>query len=556
LYKLYLALHYLRTRLIAYFAICAVALCVMMVLVVMSVMGGWLEQVKKRARGLLGDVIVDNRAFAGFPLYEEFIARISTWPEVERATPVLYSLGLMRVEARRTEQTNLVSIVGVRLEEIVHVNAFREGLFYETYYPGTTHLGPQKKPLFGVDPAAEPLVTRDGRRVLPFRLPEPYQSALERARAEYRERTGRELEAADAVDGPLNRLLRESGLPTIPGEWSFNEHFEIAEQVPALAGEEYPGIIIGRDILARRHSDGRYERYYDKGQEVVLTYWAASTRGQVDPTPRKMKFRYVDDSRTGVFEIDSRHVYVDFDLLQKLLEMDAAERVDVEGRVIGRVPPRCSQIQIRTRPHLTGEQLQALCRRMTETYRAMADDPSYDLDSSERRLVGRVEALTWEQSQAHIIAPVEKEKVLVTILFGIISMVAVVLILCILYMIVLQKTRDIGIVKAIGGSSFGVALIFVFYGAAVGVIGSAIGAIGGTYFVWHINDVQDWLISIDPRLRVWDLSVYSFDRIPQEVNPRDLVVIVAIAIAAATLGSLAAAWRAGSMHPVDAIRYE
>jgi lipoprotein-releasing system permease protein len=555
-YKLFLTLHYLRTRLIAYFAICAVALCVMMVLVVMSVMGGWLDQVKKRARGLLGDVIVDNRAFAGFPLYEEFIAQVSTWPEVEKATPVLYSLGLMRVEGRHTEQTNLVHIVGVRLDEIVQVNAFREGLFYERYYPGTTHLGPQKMPLFGVDPAAEPLVTRDGRQVLPFRLPEPYQQALERARAEFRQRTGRELDASDAVDGALNRLLRESGLPTIPGEWALNEHFEIDRQVPALVGEEHPGIIIGRDILARRHSDGRYDRYYVKGLDVVLTYWAASTRGQVDPTPRKMKFRYADDSRTGVFEIDSKHVYVDFDLLQKLLEMDAAQRVDAEGRVIGTVPARCSQIQIKTRPHLTGEQLQALCRRMTETYRAMADDPRYDLDNSERRLIGRVEALTWEQSQAHIIAPVEKEKVLVTILFGIISMVAVVLILCILYMIVLQKTRDIGIVKAIGGSSFGVALIFVFYGAAVGVIGSAIGAVGGTYFVWHINDVQDWLISIDPRLRVWDLAVYSFDRIPQEVDPSDLGVIVAIAIAAATFGSLAAAWRAGSMHPVDAIRYE
>jgi len=55
---------------------------------------------------------------------------------------------------------------------------------------------------------------------------------------------------------------------------------------------------------------------------------------------------------------------------------------------------------------------------------------------------------------------------------------------------------------------------------------------------------------------VWDLSVYSFDRIPSEVNPWDAVIVVVFAILASTLGSLGAAWRAGRMQPVEAIRHE
>jgi lipoprotein-releasing system permease protein len=164
--------------------------------------------------------------------------------------------------------------------------------------------------------------------------------------------------------------------------------------------------------------------------------------------------------------------------------------------------------------------------------------------------------MTWEQSQAHIIAPVEKERQLVSILFGIISLVAVVLVLCILYMIVLQKTRDIGVVKALGGSSAGVALIFIAYGAAVGLVGSALGSVIGFYFVTYINEIQDWLRAMNPALQVWDRSVYSFDTIPNTVRTEDLVVVLAAAIAASTLGSLAAAWRAGSMQPVEALRHE
>ncbi|RMF70758.1 MAG: hypothetical protein D6744_18960, partial [Planctomycetota bacterium] len=136
LYKLFLTVRYLRKRRIAYFAIAAVMLCSAMVLIVMSVMGGWLDQLMLRARGLLGDIIVDNRSYSGMPLYEDFIREISQWPEVEMATPVVYSVGLLRFPD--TAQTNTVRIVGVRLDEVYEVNAFKSSLYYERFYPGTT----------------------------------------------------------------------------------------------------------------------------------------------------------------------------------------------------------------------------------------------------------------------------------------------------------------------------------------------------------------------------------------------------------------------------------
>ncbi len=550
LYKLFLTIRYLSKRRIAFFAIAAVTLCVAMVLVVMSVMGGWLDQVRQRARGLLGDVIVDNRAYSGFPLYERFLSEVHQWPEVELGTPVLYTWGLVRFA--NTGQNGTVRVVGVRLNDVYQVNAFKVSLFYERFYPGTTTLAEQAQPLMGFDLDAPPIELSSGRETPALALPQPYRDALARSR----ELAGGTLEDDTSVETEINALMRQNGRPIIPGVFDLN--VEDVSGGATMAGAELPGAILGRDIIAQRGSDGRYRRFesYPKGMPVDLTLWATSISSAVDPVPVKKRFRYADDSRTGIYDIDSQHVYVDFDVLQSLLHMDEAERVDDKGNVIGRVPARCSQIQLKLKPGLTPQQVQAVCRRMEETYHGYLRDSSLSLDLQERRLVELIDAMTWEESQAHIIAPVEKERILVTILFGIISLVAVALILCILYMIVLQKTRDIGVVKAMGASSTGVATIFVFYGACVGLVGAVFGGILGAIFVTYINEIQDFLVSINPAWRVWDLKVYSFDRIPSVVEPFDAISIGTIAVVSATLGSVAAAVRAGGMQPVEAIRHE
>jgi len=98
MYKLFLCLRYLRKRRIAFFAIAAVWLCTAMVLIVISVMGGFLDMVKARSRGLLGDLIMENGALQGFPFYQEFIDQIKKeMPDrIEEATPVIVNYGLLR----------------------------------------------------------------------------------------------------------------------------------------------------------------------------------------------------------------------------------------------------------------------------------------------------------------------------------------------------------------------------------------------------------------------------------------------------------------------------
>src|SRR5207253_5381006 len=106
-----------------------------------------------------------------------------------------------------------------------------------------------------------------------------------------------------------------------------------------------------------------------------------------------------------------------------------------------------------------------------------------------------VTSLPWYKTQptAKFLSAVEKEIVLVTFLFAIISIVAIFLIFCIFFMIVVEKTKDIGIIKSVGATSSGVASIFLGYGLLIGIVGS----FAGLFFAWlithYINQIHTWL---------------------------------------------------------------
>src|SRR3990172_5703610 len=72
MYKWFLAWGYLNTKLIAFFGIASVMLCVAMVLVVLSVMGGFLDTIRARSRGLHSEIVLEGGSLQGFPYYEEF----------------------------------------------------------------------------------------------------------------------------------------------------------------------------------------------------------------------------------------------------------------------------------------------------------------------------------------------------------------------------------------------------------------------------------------------------------------------------------------------------
>src|SRR3954468_16126364 len=93
MYKLHLILKYLRKRRIAWVSLIAVMLCTAMVIVVISVMGGWLRMFKDSFHGLTGDIIVHGESLVGFPHYQEMADKIEQLPEVRAAVPTIETFG-------------------------------------------------------------------------------------------------------------------------------------------------------------------------------------------------------------------------------------------------------------------------------------------------------------------------------------------------------------------------------------------------------------------------------------------------------------------------------
>src|SRR6476646_5124422 len=96
MYKLHLILKYLRKRRIAWVSLLAVMLCTTMVLVVISVMGGWLRMFRESFHGLGGDVMITSRSLTGFEYYQEFVDEVQKLPSVQAAVPVIRTVGLIK----------------------------------------------------------------------------------------------------------------------------------------------------------------------------------------------------------------------------------------------------------------------------------------------------------------------------------------------------------------------------------------------------------------------------------------------------------------------------
>src|SRR5437588_9804435 len=97
MYKLHLILKYLLKRRIAWVSLIAVMLCTTMVLVVISVMGGWLNMFKSSFRGLSGDIVVRSEGLAGFPYYQEMVKELEKNPDIAAAVPSIETYGLINL---------------------------------------------------------------------------------------------------------------------------------------------------------------------------------------------------------------------------------------------------------------------------------------------------------------------------------------------------------------------------------------------------------------------------------------------------------------------------
>ncbi len=162
---------------------------------------------------------------------------------------------------------------------------------------------------------------------------------------------------------------------------------------------------------------------------------------------------------------------------------------------------------------------------------------------------------SWYDRNENFFQALKVEKSVMTILLTLIILVAAFNIISTLIMVVMEKTRDIGILRALGATPAGIRNIFVIQGFAVGFMGIISGAILGLAMAFNLNPIAAFIKSTTG-LEVFPSNIYYFDRIPVEVNMPDVLFIVAVALLISVLAGIYPAHRGAKLEPVAALRYE
>jgi lipoprotein-releasing system permease protein len=291
------------------------------------------------------------------------------------------------------------------------------------------------------------------------------------------------------------------------------------------------GIILGNGIVSFR--DPKSEPGHPKdiyvlqpGDRVTLltaTINIPTTDGAQKLQPVRLDCVVADFFKSEMSEYDSNYVYVPLEYLQEMRMMNA------HGE------HRATSIQIKLKDYRDAE-------LVTKTLRNLFPEQVYQVH-------------TWEEKQGPLLEAISIEKGILNVLLFMIIAVAGFGILAIFSMIVAEKTKDIGILKALGASNWGVMGIFLGYGLLLGLVGTGLGTALGLTITNYINEIEHFLTETTGH-EVFSRGVYYFDAIPTDVQPVAVGMVNLGALAVAVLFSVLPALRAASLHPVRALRYE
>ena len=164
-------------------------------------------------------------------------------------------------------------------------------------------------------------------------------------------------------------------------------------------------------------------------------------------------------------------------------------------------------------------------------------------------------ALTWIDLNKQLFEAIRMERNVMFFLLLFIILVAAFGIMNTLITVTVQKTREIGIMKALGARTLQIIGVFMAQGVVVGVFGTLTGLIAGIVLVQYRNQVSEWLAT-SLGVEVFPRSVYQFSEIPAEVVPNDVMIICVSAFVICSFAALIPAWFAARLDPVKALRYE
>lgn len=264
-------------------------------------------------------------------------------------------------------------------------------------------------------------------------------------------------------------------------------------------GKPMPGIVLGEELA---HSIGAWLE-----EEVVLVS-PKSVATPLGLLPKMQKFRVVGLLHTGYYEYDSTMAYCDLPAAKKFFGGEAAMGLGLRVKDLDDAPA-------------VGKRLQ----------RALGP--------------GRP-VRTYEQMNSTLFAALKLEKGVMFIILTLIVLVASLNIASTLILRSVEKTRDIGLLKAMGASPSQIRRIFLLEGFLIGALGMIAGLLLGLFLCWFIKHYPIVQLPAD---------IYYLSEVPVQVQPWDVVAVMTMGFLLSLLATVYPAARAAKVDPVEAIHY-
>ena len=163
--------------------------------------------------------------------------------------------------------------------------------------------------------------------------------------------------------------------------------------------------------------------------------------------------------------------------------------------------------------------------------------------------------ITWQDMNSSLFAALQVERNVMFLILTLIILVAALNIVSGLIMLVKDKSGDIAILRTMGAARGAVMRVFLIAGASIGVFGTLLGFAIGVIFCLNIESIRQFLSSLTGT-ELFNPEIYFLSRMPAEMDPGEVISVVAMSLTLSFLATLYPSWRAARLDPVEALRYE